>query len=341
MKLRMGGKKLRGKAASLAQRDKTTQMVGKLAGDEVKPDEFADIRRIPVSEMRPDPHQPRELQVTLEMLRNPQSVTDAKLKAKVESIIGLAETIIGIGQQTAIEVYTEGSRYNLVSGERRYWAARYAGLETLEAKVLPERPQRLRLKQYIENAQREGLTTKETMIALEDVVAECARVGSPVNTFSDLKKVTGMPNSSASRWWSILSGPQEVRDAIRDGKISGLMSAQAIARTGDASERKVLLEWLVRAEAEGRGTEVIQVASAKKAVVANQSKAQRGRPKKVFFGGTSNLNVACLVLKRVLGKEPSGIDREDVDAISTAFKAALRHLENEMAGVPSGTNGQK
>jgi ParB/RepB/Spo0J family partition protein len=337
-----GGIGLTDRAAELAKRDHSVAQVGAILDEEVKTDEFADIRRIMVADMRPDPEQPRELRISLEMLRNPGSVTEPRARERIQSILGLAETITQIGQQAAVEVYREGGHYTIVSGERRYWAARVANLDTLYAKVLPERPRRLRLKQYIENAQRDDLDTRETLKALQMIIAESARLDDAVGTWSDLKRLTGMSKSTASRWWAILSGPDDVREAINGERISSLTAAEAIARTADGDERSALLLKLERAEKEGRATDVLRdVAERRNPEVPVAAVAPRaGRPKKVIFGGTPNLIVARAILKRILGKEPGGIDWTDAEAISAAFRAAVQQLEEELR-VPSGTKVQK
>jgi ParB/RepB/Spo0J family partition protein len=329
-----GGPALTGRAAELAKHDNSVAQVGSVLEREIKTDEFADVRKIPVASMRPDPEQPRELRITMDMLLDPSTVTDARTKSRVDSIVGLAATITEIGQQTSVEVYRDGAHYNIVSGERRYWAGRLAKLETLYAKVLPERPKRLRLKQYIENAQRDELDTRETLKALQSIIAESAAIGEAIKSWSDLRKVTGMSNATGSRWWAVLSGPDDVRSAILDERISSITAAEAIARTGDEAERAALIEKLSTAEKEGRATEVLRETSNRKAPELEHIEPARkpavGRPKKVVFGGTPNLKVARTILKRLLGSEPRGIDWSDPEAISAAFKAAIQQLEEEL-----------
>lgn len=340
----MGGPALTGRAAELARHDTSVAQVGSVLDREVKTDEFADVRKIAITSMRPDPDQPRELRITFEMLLDPSKVTDPRTKSRVESITGLASTITEIGQQTTVEVYRDGGHYNIVSGERRYWAGRLAKLETLYAKVLPERPKRLRLKQYIENAQRDELDTRETLKALQSILAESVSIGEPIKSWSDLRKVTGMSNATGSRWWAILSGPEDVREAILAERISSITAAEAIARTVDATERAALIEKLAIAEKEGRATEVLREEAGKKVEPPDTAeptrKGQVGRPKKVIFGGTPNLQVARTILKRLMGAEPKGIDWNDPEAISAAFKAAIQLIEDELS-VPSGTVEKK
>ncbi len=316
------------KALGMAQRDHTTELVGALAGDDVKPNDFSDVRAIAMRDIRVDREQARSLGITLDVLRNPESVTDPDLRAKVDAILGLAETLGTIGQQTAIEVFQEGSRFTLVSGERRYWAALHLGLLTLNAKVLPERPQRLRLKQYVENAQREGLSTRETLNALSHVMEECAILGMPVVSFSDLKRQTGLPKATASRWWSVLSGPKDVRDAIVEGRIQSLQVADTVTQVADAAERARLIAQFAEAEKRGELMAVVESISKKGRV----PKSKGGRPAKLqisFKVGSGKTEVMREILSRLLGRAPDGVDLRNPKSVMKAIESAVAMLEQE------------
>jgi len=273
--------KLGGKAAELARNDRSTALVSKIAGAEVRQNDFADVREIAVDEIRPDPNQARKLQVSVAVLQNPEAATEPELRRKIDAILGMAESFKTAGQRQPIEVYAEGAHFVLVAGERRWWAAKVAAMLTIWAKVLPEKPSRLRLIQYVENAHREGLSTKESMQAIFEVMQESAALGEQVSSFTQLKNVTGLPKTSASRWWSIISGPEEVRVAIRDEVITGLVAAEELSKIPDVAERAKLLAEFAIAEREG-GAKVILDARARRAAHATSTKAKRsrGRPKK-------------------------------------------------------------
>ena len=325
--------KLGAKAASLAKNDKSTAHVAQIASADVEQSDFGDVREIAVAEMRPDPSQARKMNISLEMLRNPDAVADAETRHHVDAILGLAESLRTAKQRQPVEVYAQGAHFNIVAGERRWWAAQVAELRTLWAKVLPEKPGRLRLIQYVENAQREGLSTKETLQALTHVLSESQALGEAVSSFSQLKRVTGLPNASASRWWSILNGPEEVRVAINAGTITGLVAAERLARTADAGERAGLLELLSRAEKEGGARELLDELAKRPAQSVPVKPAKRtatrgrGRPQKVVLGTTSNLAVARLVLERIAGPLPEHIASDDARSLTRAIASAIRALE--------------
>lgn len=334
--MKLSTPKLSGKAARMAEDTTTISRLSELAKDDVKPDEFGDMRQIPLDAIRPDPDQPRRLQITMEMLRNPENVRVPETRLHIESILGLAATIQKSGQQTSIEVYREGSMYRVVAGERRYWAARVAGLPDLHAKVLPTKPERLRLKQYLENASREDLTPVETLTALEQVVGEAARVNDPIGNLKAFQTQTGLPKTSAARWWAVLRAPADVRKSFESGVLTTLASAYQAAQEPDTAVRQALVERLAQAEREGRTTQVIaaqrQAKTAPAVPGAKQRKAGRGRPKVISFGGTTKPAVAKAIIEKVLGKAPRGVDWNDHKAIAKAFKQMLADLEASFAG---------
>lgn len=345
MKFQM--KKLGGKAATLAASDpNTVGQLGKTLASPGKPDEFADTRTIPVDAIRPDPDQPRQLHLTMEMLLNPESVTVPDQRQRVETIIAMSSTLKDAGQQAAIEVYRDGSMYRLVYGERRYWAARVAGIKTLSAKILPQKPERLRLKQYLENASREDLSSMETMHILQDVLDETRRLDEAAtaeakregrvaptkrtNTLTEFKALTGMPNATASEWWAIVSGPADVQKALSTGKLGTRLAAARAAREPDAKVRAELIETLAAAEKVGGTQTAIAASAAKRAVQGGKRKV--GRPGRIEFGSTMSEAVAHLVLERLLGRKPPKIDWSDRMACKAAFADAVAALEKAMAG---------
>lgn len=98
--------------------------------------------QIEVSRIRPNPSQPRE-------------------HFDEEELADLAESIKGAGVLQPILVRRSGEGYELIAGERRWRAARQAGLETIPAilqQVGQERSLELAL---IENIQRQQLNPIE------------------------------------------------------------------------------------------------------------------------------------------------------------------------------------
>ena len=113
--------------------------IGALLGDAERREESS-IREIPLSALKPNPHQPR------------REFPDAALRELADSIKGK-----GILQPVLAEADREGS-FIIVAGERRVRAARLAGLDRVP--VIVRRftdAEKLEIA-LVENVQREDLT---------------------------------------------------------------------------------------------------------------------------------------------------------------------------------------
>lgn len=307
------------KASRIAAAQNHTALIGEQLSAPVQKDDFADVQRIQVYAIRPDPQQARRLGVTLEMLRHPETVTDSKLREKIEHIIGLSLSLVDPGQEMPIVVYRDGSNFRLVSGERRWWAAQLAGLETLVAKVLSERPDDLRLKQYVENAVRVDFTPGETLEALRGVIRESGELGKAIKSAADLQRRLGTPYSSVHRWWSILNGPQDVIDALIEHDLP-IRVAGEIARMEDP-ERRVDA---IRQALSGGTAEPVAPKGGKPAA------KRPGAPTRLSFGGTANLEVGRAVLRRLRQGEPTARELKDVESLTQAIRTEIEKIESEL-----------
>lgn len=306
------------KASKIAAAQHHTALIGQQLSAPIIKDDFANVERVQVYAIRPDAQQARRLGINLEMLRHPETVTDPKLREKIEHITGLSQSLVDPGQEMPIVVYREGSNFRLVSGERRWWAAQLAGLETLVAKVLSERPSDLRLKQYVENAVRIDFTPAETLESVRGVIAESEALGKPVKSAADLQRRLGIPYSSAYRWWSILNGPQDVIDALIQNDLP-IRLAGDIARLDDADRRAEA----IRRALSGGGVEPVT----RKAGASTQ---RVGSTARLSFGGTKSLDVGRAVLRRLRGSEPAARELKDSDSITKAIRAEIEKLEAEV-----------
>jgi ParB family chromosome partitioning protein len=107
------------------------------------------LAAIPIEQVHPNPNQPRRF-------IDPQGLDE------------LTESIRSRGVLQPIIVKRDGDGYLIMAGERRYRAARAAGLRTLPAIVRDDDPSEIAL---IENLQREDLTALEEAEGLGAMVA--------------------------------------------------------------------------------------------------------------------------------------------------------------------------
>jgi ParB family chromosome partitioning protein len=113
----------------------------------------------------------------------------------------LANSIKALGIIQPIVVRPAGSRYQLVAGERRWRAAKLAGLETIPAVVKEIEDDRLLEITLVENIQREDLNPIETALAFDRLAHELnlsheqigERTGKDRSTITNLLRLLQLP----------------------------------------------------------------------------------------------------------------------------------------------------
>lgn len=181
-----------------------------------------DLKAIRLDRIVPDPNQPR------------RTTPD-------ETLADLAESIREQGVIQPIEVdYDEAHDvFRLVHGERRWRAAKIAGLETIPAVIKPkplDRATRL-IRQLIENIQREDLNDIDRAAALIelreqmqrelDVQMESGEVSlrdktswSTKVTWSDVGQKVGLSPTRMTRLRRLLDLPAEIQEDVRAGVVT-------------------------------------------------------------------------------------------------------------------------
>ena len=104
--------------------------------------EVLEVKYVDVDSLKPNPYQPR------------QGFSQEKLEA-------LADSLKQVDMLQPIIVRTQGSKYEIIAGERRWRASRLAGIKKVPVLVknIPEK--RVLLESFIENLHREDLTSIE------------------------------------------------------------------------------------------------------------------------------------------------------------------------------------
>lgn len=171
-----------------------------------------------VNAIQPDPNQPRNTFVE-------------------ETLEELAESIRQDGVIQPIEVTeVRANQYMIVHGERRWRAAQLAGLEAIPAVVRRRNYDEITrfVRQLVENIQREDLNDVDRaygMVRLRDLmqaelnaqIAEGMAAGKPHAHSVSWAKVgerLGFTRQRASQIIQLLDLPEEIKDAVRDGRIS-------------------------------------------------------------------------------------------------------------------------
>ena len=184
---------------------------------------------IPVDAIAPNPHQPR---------RQMNEASIAELAASLKST-GLVQPIV-VRQ-------VEGG-YQLIAGERRWRAARLAGLTSLPAIVRDVDSFTQAQMALVENIQREDLNPIDRAQSYRALMSQLGL------TQAELASRLGEDRSSIANFLRLLDLAEPVRELIRAGKLT-LGHAKILAGIDDILEQQRLAELVVAQELSVRNLE--------------------------------------------------------------------------------------
>ena len=153
------------------------------------------IKEIPISECRPNPYQPRKT-------------------FHADAIEELKESILEYGVIQPIIVRKSIKGYEIVVGERRYRAAKEAGLDTIPAVEKELTDANMMELALLENLQREDLTPIEEAHAYANLMKELEI------TQEELSRRLGKSRSHIANIVRLLTLPEQVIAYINNGELS-------------------------------------------------------------------------------------------------------------------------
>jgi ParB family chromosome partitioning protein len=151
---------------------------------------------IGISKIKANPDQPRT------------SFDEKSLEELADSI-----RIHGIIQPLTLRE-TEYGEYQIISGERRFRAAKLAGLTTVPAYIRTANDQETLEMALIENIQREDLDAIEIALTYKRLIDECKL------TQEALSERVGKKRSTVTNYLRLLDLEEDIQQSIKDGKIS-------------------------------------------------------------------------------------------------------------------------
>ncbi len=179
------------------------------------------VLRVPVKNIRPNPHQPRR-------------------EFNEERLEELASSIKKHGLIQPITVrYIGEKRFELISGERRLRATKLAGLDELPAYVREVDDEEIISFALIENIQREDLNPMEVALGYQRLIDE---VG---HTQAEVAEKVGKNRSTVANMLRLLNLPPYVQAALRDEQIS-MGHARALLPIEDEEDQKKYLMILLK-----------------------------------------------------------------------------------------------
>jgi len=143
----------------------------------------------------------------------------------------LAESIRTHGVLQPILVRPVGDSYEIVAGERRWRAARMAGLTVIPALVRELDDRQMAEMALVENLQREDLNPIEEAQGYADLMAHYDY------TQEQVSKIVGKSRPAVANAARLLTLPDSVKEKVRSGNIS---AGHARALLGFDSEEKML-----------------------------------------------------------------------------------------------------
>lgn len=131
-----------------------------------------------------------------------------------EALEQLADSIREAGVLSPILVVENGMRYRIVAGERRYRAARLAGLETVPCIVRSMTNEQQMEAALIENLQRQDLNPIEEAAAIRSLMQECGY------TQEQAARKLGKSRPAIANALRLLNLPKAVTDLVVSGDLS-------------------------------------------------------------------------------------------------------------------------
>lgn len=126
----------------------------------------------------------------------------------------LAQSIKSHGVIQPIILMKKNNRYMIIAGERRWRAARIAGLKTIPAVIREYTDRQIAEIAIIENLQREDLNPIESAKAIQDLIDKYNL------TQEEVSEKIGKSRSAVANTIRLLSLPQELITLVETGKIS-------------------------------------------------------------------------------------------------------------------------
>ena len=157
-------------------------------------DASPDLTRLPVREIEPDPDQPRK-------------------NFDEDSMAALAESIgeNGLLQPIAVRTKKTGPGYVIIAGERRWRAARMAGLDEVPVLIKDVTDEQAAALALIENLQREDLDPVEEAAGIRELMLRCDL------TQEQAARKLGKSRSALANSLRLLNLPENVLELLKSG----------------------------------------------------------------------------------------------------------------------------
>ncbi len=212
---------LLGDAGNLDQLRSPVGYVNKEIAGSREPQDTADVLRVPVDMVEPNPFQPR-------------------MSFDQEALEELAASIKTFGLIQPITVRKKSAgRYQIISGERRFKACRLAGMDMIPAYIRDANDQGMLEMAIVENIQRENLDPIEVAMSYQRLIEECCL------TQEQMADRVGKKRASVTNYLRLLRLPAKVQHDLKVGLLS-VGHAKVLLGVDDPAVQEQLCDMVIK-----------------------------------------------------------------------------------------------
>jgi ParB family chromosome partitioning protein len=196
-----------------------------------------------LSALIPDVPEPRSSPVDVDIDR--LAPNDFQPRAQVDDthLRELAQSIKANGVIQPIVVRRMGDHFQIIAGERRWRAAKLAGLRRVPIavrEVAPGQEQSLLEMALVENIQREDLNPIEEALAYRRLADDFHLKQ------EDIASAVGKDRASVANYLRLLRLPDEVRTEVASGRLSMGHARSLLSLTDEADQRQIARDVIAR-----------------------------------------------------------------------------------------------
>ncbi|HDH04125.1 MAG TPA: ParB/RepB/Spo0J family partition protein [Nitrospirae bacterium] len=203
-----------------------------IPGKERGKGETKGVLELDIKSITPNEYQPRKV-------FNDTALNDLVASIKEKGVI-----------QPVIARRISGDSYQLIAGERRWRAAKIAGLASIPAIIKEAAPAEALELALIENIQREDLNPIETAGAFQRLINDFRM------THDDLSRKVGKDRATVTNYLRILKLPSGIREWIAEGSLS-IGHAKALLQVENQGLRTNIAKKIIRNGLSVRETEAL------------------------------------------------------------------------------------
>lgn len=199
----------------MARRSGLGRGLGALIPQEVRSETGSSLQTVPITSIEPNRHQPRS-------------------HFDEETLASLAESIRVLGVLQPVLVRRSGpDSYELIAGERRWRAARRAGLQSIPALVKDLEEQASLEQALVENLHRQDLNALEEAAAYQQLIEDFSLTQEEVGTR------VGKSRAAVTNTLRLLQLPPAIQKMLAEGQLSA-GHARALLGTPDRAFQEAL-----------------------------------------------------------------------------------------------------